>query len=71
MQRLLLTLLVITWLGGGNILLIQHYRRLGKPWWWIFNPLGHRFDFNAREWLALFGLLTLSMVLGIAAMLTG
>jgi hypothetical protein len=62
-QLLFLGLFAATWLIGGNILIVFHYRRLGKPWWSGFRPFAFPFkNFNRYEWLALTALGALSFV---------
>lgn len=68
LQNLLIGLGVVTWVGGGNVLIAFHYRRMGKPWWTGFKPFALAFkDFNAREWLMLLILFVMTM----AFMITG
>ena len=57
LQLLFLVLAAVTWLGGGNILVAYHYRRVGKPAWSGFKPFAFPFKhFNGKEWLILVGL---------------
>ena len=56
LQLVFLLLAAVTWLGGGNILVAYHYKRVGKSPWAGFKP----FAFNAREWLILAGLAALA-----------
>lgn len=66
-QLILLSLAAVLWIGGGNLLLYRHRRRLGKKWWQDLNPLNPPFkDFNPVEWLILGGLVLGS--LGLAAL---
>lgn len=61
LQLLFLVLAALTWLGGGNILVAYHYRRVGKPAWSGFKPFAFPFrHFNAKEWLVLAGLAALT-----------
>ena len=61
-QIVLLALAGLVWMGGGNLLLHLHRRRLGKTWWQTLNPLEPPFkDFNAREWWTLAGLVVTSL----------
>jgi hypothetical protein len=61
-QLVLLALFAGTWLIGGNVLLVVHYRRLGRPWWSGFRPFAFPFkDFNGKEWLILVALAVLSL----------
>lgn len=54
-----------TWLVGGNVLVVTHYRRMGKPWWSGLKPLACPFgNFSLLEWLSLF-------ILGVVAFLFG
>jgi len=63
-------LAAITWLGGGNLLVARHYRRMGKPPWSGFKPFAFPFkDFNAKEWSILFLLAVLTFVFFGLAML--
>src|SRR5437764_263572 len=56
-----LHLAAVTWLGGGNILVAYHYKRVGKSPWAGFKPFAFPFrHFNAREWLILAGLAALA-----------
>jgi hypothetical protein len=55
---------------GGYVISYLHNRRLGKPWWFIFNPLQYA-AFNHREWIqfalvfgASFALLMIGVNLG-------
>jgi hypothetical protein len=62
-QLVFLGLFAATWLIGGNILIVFHHRRLGKPWWSGFRPFAFPFkNFNGSEWLALMALGALSLV---------
>jgi len=66
-QLILLSLAALLWIGGGNVLLYRHRRRLGKKWWQALNPFDPPFkDFNVTEWLILGGLVLSS--LGLAAL---
>jgi hypothetical protein len=71
-QLVLLAAAAILWVGGGNVLLQMHNRRLGKKWWQALNPVDPPFkDFNTREWLVLGALLVGSMGLGALAISFG
>lgn len=51
------------WIVGGNLLVIRHLRRVGKPWFASLNPLSFPFkNFNRAEWRVFFVLLAASMV---------
>jgi len=71
MPALQLTLIILSaavWIIGGNILSVLHYRRVGKPWWSIFDLRSFElFRFNGIEWLALAGLFVVAATLGVAA----
>jgi hypothetical protein len=44
---------MVTWLGGANILIAFHNRRVGKPAWSALKSFTFDFTgFNAIEWLA-------------------
>ena len=59
---ILVVLLAIVWLVGGNVLAASHYRRLGKSPWSGFKPLAFPFkDFNSREWIILMVLAAISL----------
>ena len=61
-QVMLLALVAVVWIGGGNLLFYFHNRRLGKRWWQAMNPLDPPFkDFNSREWLILVALVIVSL----------
>lgn len=65
LQLLFLALAAVTWLGGANILVAYHYKRVGKPAWSGFKPFAFPFrHFNAKEWLILAGLAALVLTLG-------
>jgi hypothetical protein len=52
LQVLFVVLAVVTWLGGANVLIARHYRRMGKPAWSGLRPFASPFQgFNATEWL--------------------
>lgn len=64
LQLLFLGLAAITWLGGANVLVAFHYRRLGKSAWSGFRPFAFPWkDFNAIEWLVLLALAALTLAL--------
>jgi heme/copper-type cytochrome/quinol oxidase subunit 1 len=43
---------IVTWLGGANILIAFHNRRVGKPAWSALKSFTFAFTgFNALEWL--------------------
>jgi hypothetical protein len=70
MQIVFLGLFAATWLIGANVLVAQHYRRIGKSPWSGFQPFAFPFkDFNAKEWLTLFALALLSLSFGAIAIL--
>ena len=55
-----------TWLIGGNILIIIHYRRLGEPWYSGFKPFAFPLKyFNLKKWiiLALLAITSLSFLI--------
>lgn len=59
-----LLLAAVAWLGGGNVLVAFHYRRLGQPWSSGFRPFDFPFSaFNRREWLILALLAVTSLTL--------
>jgi hypothetical protein len=69
LQIVFLGLFAATWLIGGNVLVAQHYRRMGKSPWSGFQPFAFPFkDFNAKEWLTLFALAVLSLSFGAIAL---
>jgi hypothetical protein len=71
-QLVLLSLAAALWIGGGNLLLYRHRRRVGKKWWQALNPFNPPFkDFNTAEWLTLGGLMTGSFALGALAVSYG
>lgn len=71
-QLILLSLAAVLWVGGGNVLLYRHRRRLGKKWWQALNPFDPPFkDFNTAEWLTLGGLAAGSFALGALAVSYG
>jgi hypothetical protein len=54
-----------TWLIGGNLLVMSHYRRIGESPWSGFRPFSFPFlKFNFKEWCILAVLLLISMSLG-------
>jgi hypothetical protein len=68
-QIIFLGLFAATWLIGANVLVAQHYRRMGKSPWSGFQPFAFPFkDFNAKEWLTLFALAVLSLSFGAIAL---
>ncbi|WP_457306328.1 hypothetical protein [Polaromonas sp. P5_E6] len=71
-QLILLSLIAVLWVGGGNLLLYLNRRRLGKKWWQALNPFDPPFkDFNTAEWLALGVLVAGSLTLGALAVSYG
>ncbi|MDP3331953.1 MAG: hypothetical protein Q8S55_08170 [Methylococcaceae bacterium] len=53
----------VIWVVGGNILVIRHYRRTGKPWFASLNPLSFPFkNFNRAEWVAFLAIMASSLV---------
>ena len=69
LQLLFLVLAAVTWLGGGNILVAYHYKRVGKPAWSGFKPFAFPFRrFNAKEWLILAGLAAITFTFAGLAM---
>jgi len=68
-QLLCVVLFFLTWVGGANVLLVFHCRRLGKPWTAAFQaqllPFRH---FNWREWAILAVLAAVSLALGFIAL---
>jgi hypothetical protein len=71
-QLILLSLAAVLWVGGGNVLLYRHRRRLGKKWWQTLNPFNPPFkDFNTAEWMTLGGLVAGSFALGVLAVSYG
>lgn len=58
------------WIVGGNLLVIRHHRRLGKPWFASLNPLSFPFkNFNRAEWGTFLALLGSSMACLLIAVL--
>ena len=54
LQLLFLTLAVLSWLGGGNLVVALHYRRRGMSIWSGFRPFAFPFgELSNKEWLAL------------------
>jgi len=54
-----------TWLIGGNVVVMMHYRRLGKSLWTGFRrPEFPFFKFNLKEWgmLALVAIVALYLL---------
>jgi hypothetical protein len=65
LQLVFLALAAVTWLGGGNILVAYHYKRVGKSAWSGFKPFAFPLrNFNAKEWLILAGLAVLALTFG-------
>jgi hypothetical protein len=63
-QMVLLLLAAVTWLGGGNVLVAFHFRRLGEPWWSGFRPFAFPFSaFSRLEWVILALLAVTSLTL--------
>lgn len=61
-QVILLAVVAVVWIGGGNLLSYFQNRRLGKRWWQGMNPLDPPFkDFNGREMAILLALATVSL----------
>ena len=61
----LLALAMATWLIGGNLLVMKHYRRIGKSPWSAFRPFAFPFfKFNFKEWCILALLFLVAMSLG-------
>jgi hypothetical protein len=59
---LLVALVALVWLLGGNLLVASHYSRLGKSPWSGFKPFAFPFkDFNSREWIILLALAIVSL----------
>ena len=61
----LVVLGMATWLIGGNLLVMMHYRRMGKSPWSGFRPFAFPFSkFNFKEWclLALLALVSLTLL---------
>ena len=65
-STLILTALAMAvWLIGGSMVVMMHYRRLGKSLWTAFSrPEFPFFKFNLKEWamLALVGLIALYLI---------
>ena len=56
------------WLIGGNLLVMSHYRRIGKSQWSGFQLFAFPFaKFNLKEWCILALLVLVSFCLAIAA----
>ena len=69
LQVVFLALAAVTWLGGANILIAYHYKRMGKSAWSGLKPFAFPLrDFNAKEWLMLAALAALSLLFGVLAM---
>jgi hypothetical protein len=61
-QLVFIVLAAVTWLGGANILVAYHYKRIEKSAWSGFKPFAFPFrHFNAKEWLMLAGLAALAL----------
>ena len=62
LQLVFLALAAVTWLGGANLVVAYHYKRVGKSAWSGFKPFAFPFrHFNAKEWLILAGLAALAL----------
>ena len=58
----LVFLALATWLGGANLVVAYHYKRVEKSAWSGFKPFAFPFrHFNAKEWLTLAGLAALAL----------
>jgi len=58
-----------TWMIGGNLLVMSHYRRMGKSRWAGFMPFAFPFfKFNLKEWCVLALLFIVAMSLCSAAL---
>ena len=65
LQLVFFALAAVTWLGGGNILVAYHYKRVGKSAWSGFKPFAFPFrNFDAKEWLILAALAVLALMFG-------
>jgi hypothetical protein len=70
-QVFFLALALVVWVGGAFALFVQHCRRIGKPLWKkMLLPFPYS-EFNRSELLKLFGLMALSIFLGLIAVLLG
>lgn len=66
-QQILLVLFAVTWIVGGNVLVMFHSKRIGKQWYETFTNPGWPFkDFNKAEWTILIVLAITSMAFGMA-----
>ena len=64
-----LVLAMATWLIGVNVLVVLHYRRVGKPAWSVFTSFGPPIkDFNGKEWTWLAVLASIALTLGALAL---
>ena len=70
LQLLFLGLFAATWLIGGNIVVVRHYRRMGRPASSGFKPFAFPWkDFNRAEGLSLFALAIVALTFGVIALL--
>lgn len=67
-QLIFLCLFAVTWLGGANILIHFHRKRIGEDLFSESHPFKY---FNAKEWLILVLLLFTSLTFGVMAGMYG
>jgi hypothetical protein len=71
-QAVLLALAACIWIGGGNVLMHRHTKRMGRSFWSNFNPLKPAFrDFNGQEWTIFAVLVVAALALGAIAIHVG
>jgi len=66
---ILMALAMAVWLIGGNLLVMSHYKRIGKSRWSGFRPFAFPWTkFNLKEWCILAFLAIMFFVLTFAAL---
>jgi hypothetical protein len=71
-QAVLMALAACVWIGGGNVLMYRHTKRMGRSFWSNFNPLKSAFrEFNPREWITFALLAAVALALGALAIALG
>jgi hypothetical protein len=63
-DKLVLIAMAILCLGGGNLVVYLHLRRVGRPWWHAFGGVPFR-HLNLLEWIAFISVFLATLALGL------